>query len=983
MMLKRGIVVASLLALAGMSWAGNTGLRPRQPIPKSQAALLRVPDDATGRLIIKFADGALARLDADGHVRSLANRSLHRTNEAIDRFGLTLKPAINYPPEVLEQLEQRAADHSGRAQPDLAGMMHIEGPPDALLSAARALYWLDNVEFVTFETQRYLPGGTAGPPAPAGDRATGACCIPNEDESAYACTVDNPANCSAAGGVYQGDNTECGAAGCKACCLDAENCEVMVEEHCLASGGGFLSAEPNCDDADCNQFDCGGVLTGLCWDPDNSNPSCTDEACCELVCGVDPFCCDLDNPFAYWDDFCVAEANLFCGTHVKDGNPEAPDRCNTPLNESCFEFHYTGGCSNHACCQAVCDLVEFCCTYNWNDYCTEVAWDVCIEVDEEGETPDFSTLQGYRTVDDYVSQLGEIPEELAAFVPIGSGGTPWIGYGGEGWRLFNEDDPHDGLYGLGQLLFDEYGVDATGEGVLSRGKTIKVAVIEWSCYPEHEDLDVIVEPGQTLIQEEFTVPDHGTACLGIVNGQENGFGITGIAPDAEAYFFPITSVEEGPRELTAWTSAFLTLGPGDVISASYGPLPPTCNINNAEEMNLMLRLGSDLGITTCVAAGNDCFNLDGAPSLEDSGAMVVGACSPGFPYYRLPFSNYYTANLDLTISNIVHVPAWGQAVFSTGYGTAFFPDDNPNRAYRADFGGTSAAAPQIAGLAACLQGLAKQFYGITLMPEQIRDAIEVWFREGSSRLFGGFEDENQGFCWLDLNPELGPNQIGLYPNVMTAGTNIITQSFIGFNDSPLVDDVVVLKGEHIYGNKFSVKGSDNNYLVIEAEYTHRGDAPNPPGGGGGGGGGGGAWYPEMAQVDYLATGDITDIGIVGHADIPGVNSMAMESELADPGVFTLVFVEAYDWNAGDWSYVDVVWMNGAPEDGADWYFVHTASATQRFVRESDDRILFRMWTLGFSFSGGGLGNSGGQETYRQRVDWLNILVDEDYGEELP
>jgi hypothetical protein len=987
MLLKQGIVVAALLATAGLSWAGTGGLKPRVPIPKSPAALLRVPDDATGRLVIKFTDDVLARVEIDGSVHSLAQRSLDSANEIIDRFGLTVTPAINHPPEALAGLQRRAEDYSGKAQPDLAGMMHVTGPEDVLLTAARAFYQLDTIEFAAFETKRYLADETPIN-RPIGDRATGACCIPNDDETVFACTEDTPGNCLNAGGIYQGDNTVCGADGCKACCLDAETCEVMVEDNCLAQGGGFLPNEPNCENVDCDEYDCGGSLTGLCWDNTNGNICCSDEACCELVCEVDPFCCDEDNPIAYWDDICVAEANLFCLGHVKDGNPNAPDRCNTPLGDSCFHREYaggTGGCNNHDCCQRVCDLVEFCCTGSWSSYCIALAYQECVDVDASGATPDFTSIQGYRTAADYISQLGDIPVELQGFIPLNAASEPWPGYRGEGWDLFDEDDPHDGLYGFGQLLYDNYGIDATGEGVLTRGKTIKVAVIEWACYDEHEDLDVIVEPEQTMIQEWFTNADHGTACLGIVNAQENGFGVTGIAPDAEAYFFPITSVEEGPRELSAWTSALLTLGPGDVISASYGPGPPVGNLNNdaAEpSMQVLIRLASNLGITVCIAAGNSCYNLDNAPGGEDTGAIVVGGCSPGAPWFRWQLSNFATSG-DITVSNVVHVPAWAQAVTTTGYGIAFFPNEDPLRAYTPNFGGTSAAAPQIAGVAACLQGLAKQFYGITLMPEQIRAAIGVHFITGGTRLFGGFgEDSGPGFCWLDVDPDAGPNQVGIYPNPVASAANIVTQEWAGFDDSPLVDDLVVVRGETIYGNVFSVKGRDNNYLVVEAEYTQRGDSPDPPGGGGGGGGGGGS-IPEIAEISYLATGNITDVVIVGHADIPGVNSMAMESEMVDPGVFTLVFVEAYDWVAGRWSFVDVVWMNGeTEEEGVDDYFVHTASATQRFVRDSDDRILFRMWTLGFSF-GGGLGNSGGQSTYRQKLDWVNILVDEDFGEELP
>ena len=170
MLLKQGIVVAALLATAGLSWAGTGGLKPRAPIPKSPAALLRVPDDATGRLVVKFTDDVLARVEIDGSVRSLAQRSLDSANEIIDRFGLTVTPAINHPPEALAELQRRAEDYSGKAQPDLAGMMHVTGPQEVLLTAARALYRLDTIEFAAFETKRYLAsrGVPVRIPEPAG-----------------------------------------------------------------------------------------------------------------------------------------------------------------------------------------------------------------------------------------------------------------------------------------------------------------------------------------------------------------------------------------------------------------------------------------------------------------------------------------------------------------------------------------------------------------------------------------------------------------------------------------------------------------------------------------------------------------------------------------------------------------------------------------------------------------------------------------------
>ncbi|MDY7110432.1 MAG: S8 family serine peptidase [Planctomycetota bacterium] len=1023
MTLKRGIVVAvTLLALAGASGAANTGLKPRQPIPKSPAALLRVPLDATGRLIIKFSDGARARLELDGHVYSLTNRSMNRANAIIDRFGLTLSPAINHPPEKLAALEQRAAAYSGKAQPDFAGLMHIEGPQEALLPAARALYALDTVEYVQFETVRYLADGAPGPHyAPGGGRLLdGACCIPNEDETVFTCTVDSSINCVNAGGIYQGDGTVCGDDGCKACCLEDGSCEVMVEGNCNNNGGNFVPSEPNCDDVDCDDTDCGDPGAGKCFDDTNNNVSCDDLECCELVCGIDPWCCDDENEDARWDDFCVAEANMYCAGHVADGNPDDPDRCSTPMNHSCF-ISGGGGCNNEACCEAVCLLDPTCCTGIWGPSCVAIAYDAgaCTTLDPDADTPDLTPLQGYRTLSSYLSQIlnGDIPAEFLAFVPdtflySGEAGGYGSGYGGEGWELFDEDDPHAGMYGLGQFLVDVLGIDRIGEGNLCRGKTINVAVIEWSCYPDHEDLDVIVEDGQTLVQEPewLTDPDHGTACLGIINAQENDFGVTGIAPDAQAWFFPLVSEEEGPRELNAWFSALDTLGPGDVISASYGP---TGTLNTDETMSGVVDFATDLGISVCMSAGNDCDDLSQFEDQGETGGTVVGACSPGFPYYRRANSNYYTTGTLGVNSNVVHMAAWGDAVATTGYGDLWGSDTD--EAYTYSFSDTSAAAPQIAGLTACLQGLAKQFYGIPLSATTIRRALNVGcpnagcsqgnYSGGGIRFIGGYEDPDGDGCGLDSDRELGPFYIGpqeggdrlIFPRLVgdpSAARAILTQDWAGFTDAPLIDDIVILKGEKIFGNLFSVKGDDQNYLVIEAVFTNRSDSPDPPGGGGGGGGGGGegggegggvGWLPEMGQVNYLATGDITDLAIVAHARESTVNSMGLETQVRYPGFFTLVFFEAYDWQAGRWEFSSVEFLNGESTEGPDTLLTTTPfSPTQRFVRDGDDRILFRMWTLGFGLGSGGLGNSGEDVgTYRYWIDLVNLDTSDQFGEELP
>ncbi|MCZ6850640.1 MAG: S8 family serine peptidase [Planctomycetota bacterium] len=941
----------------GHDWVRNIpGLAPRKPTPKTPTAQLRIPEDATGKLIIKFRDEVKARPTADGTVRSLTNGNLDEVQAIIDQFEVRLSRLINHPDSKLAELEARAATYSGKAQPDLAGMMYIQGPQEKLQGAARALNELQTVEWVIFEVKKYPFGGL-----------TGACCVPDLGQ----CVDDlTPAQCMEFGGIYQGTGTVCKDIDCifpGACCVDDDCVDGVTEETCLAGGGFWAGPFTDCEDedVDCN-IACGSELTGDCYTVcGNGNAFCDDEECCDLICDLDPFCCDVDND-GFWDPFCAAQANFLC-----EPSPGGADPCASPLNGSCFEVHFTGGCDDEVCCNIVRTLDPNCANI-WGPGCVTLAIEFCVSPpDPTDVTPDFTPLQGYLTPQGY----DPIPPALVPFLPPFCGGFPFVGFGGHGWNLGNSrnpagDDPdnpdYPGLYGLGQRLIDVDGHDAFGEGNLTLGKTMKVAIIEWGYYEDHEDLlDVILEPGQTLLSDPaITAPEHGAATLSIAVGKQNGKGIIGIAPQAQGYFFPLTSLEEGPREFTAWTSALLTLGPGDVISASYGPGPEIGNLNNDQANWDLIRLASDLGITCCIAAGNDCYNLDNAPDLGDSGGMVVGACSPGLPWYRLAFSNYCT-DPDLARSNIVHVKAWGTIVASAGYGLLFNGIPSPDRSYTPLFGGTSAAAPQIAGLVACLQGLAKQFYGIPIMPEQIRFALGA---PGipppiPPRLFGGFP-EGPGVCGLDLDPDEGPNMIGPYPDVAgnfgSAASAILNQRPAGFDDAPLIDSITLLRGNLVYGNVFSIKGSDNNYFVIESEYT----TPSHSGGG-----------PENPQ--YISFGEVTDVLVTAHARPPGASALLVEVESHTSSGTSFMFVELWDWDWNRYAFVGFALLPGVGV--GDILFPFAVDGAARYINQSDQRVLIRVWTLslgGDSPPGFGLPPN----SYRVHHDLINLELFEDFGD---
>ncbi|UCG16457.1 MAG: FG-GAP repeat protein, partial [Phycisphaerales bacterium] len=56
-----------------------------------------------------------------------------------------------------------------------------------------------------------------------------------------------------------------------------------------------------------------GPGAGSCYEP-NGTPGCEDVECCETVCAIDPWCCDVA-----WDSFCVDKANTYCGTPEPTG----------------------------------------------------------------------------------------------------------------------------------------------------------------------------------------------------------------------------------------------------------------------------------------------------------------------------------------------------------------------------------------------------------------------------------------------------------------------------------------------------------------------------------------------------------------------------------------------------------------------------------------------------------------------------------------
>lgn len=258
----------------------------------------------------------------------------------------------------------------------------------------------------------------------------------------------------------------------------------------------------------------------------------------------------------------------------------------------------------------------------------------------------------------------------------------------------------------------------------ARGQGIKIADCEYGYLSGTEDLcGVIPEPGQT---PHPTVAangwdQHGTAVLGEMVGVDNGYGITGLSPDADALFFPEWTVEQGSRRVTAIANAIAAVDPGDIVvlemqtssGSGFGPAELDLGVWT------VTKAGTDGGVVVVGAAGNGNQDLD-APAYAtyrdrgDSGAILVGAGSPDVFHNKLSFS---------TFGLRVNVQGWGSGVFTTGYGGFAQHGGDPNQAYTSTFSGTSSATPIVASSAALLQSLAEATHACRFSPLALRQLL--------------------------------------------------------------------------------------------------------------------------------------------------------------------------------------------------------------------------------------------------------------------
>ncbi|MEU7577538.1 S8 family peptidase [Streptomyces sp. NPDC041068] len=333
------------------------------------------------------------------------------------------------------------------------------------------------------------------------------------------------------------------------------------------------------------------------------------------------------------------------------------------------------------------------------------------------------------------------------------------------------------------------GVDArwAWQRIGGSGEGITVIDVEGAWQLRHEDLaaklaGVVVG---TPIQD-VAWRNHGTAVIGVIGGDRNTLGVTGIAPQA------VTAAASFQPLGTAATihAAADRLSRGDIILLELHRPGPRFDFEPRDDQKgyiaiewwpddyAAVRYATAKGVLVVGAAGNGAESLDDAvyerrpdgfpswwrnpfnPTNRSSDAVLVGAGAPppgthgrdhGPDRSRLAFSNYGAR---------VDAQGWGRETTTTG-GFWDRPGDLQGGAeeiawYTDTFSGTSSASPIVVGALAALQGMLKASGQQLMTPDRARAVLR-----------------STGSPQQDAPGRPASQRIGNRPDIKAAVTNLL------------------------------------------------------------------------------------------------------------------------------------------------------------------------------------------------------------------
>lgn len=241
--------------------------------------------------------------------------------------------------------------------------------------------------------------------------------------------------------------------------------------------------------------------------------------------------------------------------------------------------------------------------------------------------------------------------------------------------------PQEAPAGEYQYGLENMGVTAALHEAGYTGQGVKVAVIDSGIASLHQDLRVA--GGWNYVDEGIYYGDgvgHGTHVGGIIAAQRNGYGVVGVAPDADLYSLVVCTILGCSGEAIINSVQWSLDHHMDVINLSLG------GIVRSVAMNDVMDIAYARGVLIVAAAGNEGRGTDSVlyPAKFDS-VVAVSAVDE-----ENKIANFSSRGPD------VELAAPGVDVYSTLI-IPFFHDY-----YYEYLSGTSMASPHIAGLAALI-----------------------------------------------------------------------------------------------------------------------------------------------------------------------------------------------------------------------------------------------------------------------------------------